>query len=169
MPAAAKTAAPVETVDLALAERRLGVTLSLEENPMLYLFLICYDPTRERRPDEPASRQAEHAALEAELRQEGVFVAGAALMPPAIVPPVIVRDGKRVPATEGPFAESRELLGGFFIIDCNDDDDAARQASRIPTDSRSWIRAQRIPLYHPGSGTKHDADMQALERGGAER
>jgi len=129
---------------------------------MLYLFLICYDPTLERRSDEPASLQAEHAALEAELQAEGIFVAGAALMPPAVVPPVIVRDGKRV-TTAGPFTESRELLGGFFIIDCKDDDDAARQAARIPTNSRSWIRAQRIPLYHPGSGRRRDADLRAIE------
>ena len=129
---------------------------------MLYLFLICYDPARERRPGEPASLQPQHAALEAALKDEGVFVAGAALMPPAIVPPVIVRDGKRV-TTEGPFTEARELIGGFFIIECSDDDDAARQAARIPADSRSWIRAQQIPLYHAGSGPRHDAGMQALE------
>ena len=116
---------------------------------MLYMFLICYDPTLERRQDEPASLQPQHAALEQELRAEGVYVTGGALMPPNIVPAVIVRDGKRMASTEGPYAESRELVGGFFIIDCKGDDDAARQAARIPTNSRSWINAQRIPLYRP--------------------
>lgn len=129
---------------------------------MLYLFLICYDPTRQRRDDEPASRQAEHAALEAQLKDEGVFVSGGALMPPAVVAPIIVREGKRV-TTEGPFTEARELLGGFFIIDCKDAEDAAQQAARIPTDSRSWIRAQQIPLYHSADATnQRDADAASL-------
>jgi hypothetical protein len=66
--------------------------------------------------------------------------------------------------TEGPFTESRELLGGFFIIDCKDGEDAARQAARIPTDSRSWIRAQQIPLYHTNDATnQRDVDMQSLD------
>jgi len=116
---------------------------------MLYMFLICYNPTIPPAPGEPASRQAEHARLERELRAEGVYVSGAAMMPPAAKPIVRLRGGK-VETLDGPFAESKELIGGYFIIDVKDPADIPAYAARIPVDShRSWIDVQQIVLFHP--------------------
>jgi hypothetical protein len=112
---------------------------------MLYMLLICYDPTVERTPAEPASLQPQHAALEQEMRTEGIFVSGGALMPPEIAPRVRVRRGNVV---DGPFAETKELLGGYYVVECADAADAARQAARIPVDSRSWIEIRQLPLFH---------------------
>jgi hypothetical protein len=112
---------------------------------MLYLLLICYDPTVDRASSEPASLQPQHAAVEQEMRAEGIFVSGGALMPPEIVPPVRVRHGRVV---DGPFVETKELLGGYYVLECADASDAARQAARIPVDSRSWIEIRQMPLFH---------------------
>ncbi len=112
---------------------------------MLYLLLICYDPTAERLPSEPASLQPQHAAIEREMRAEGIFFSGAGLMPPELAAPVRVRRGATV---DGPFAETKEVVGGYYIVECADAGDAAKQAARIPVDSRSWIEARQIVLFH---------------------
>ena len=114
---------------------------------MLYLLLICYDPTAERRASEPASLQPQHAAVEREMRAEGIFVSGAGLMPPEFVTPVRVRRGAAA-SIDGPFAETKELVGGYYVVECKDAADAAKQAARIPVDSRSWIEARQIALFH---------------------
>ena len=111
---------------------------------MLYQLLICYDPTAEKSPDDPPSQQAEHAALEKAMRAEGIFVSFSGLMPPEYAAPVRVRAGKVV---DGPFAETKELIGGYYIVECKDAADAAKQAARVPVDSRGWIEARQIGYF----------------------
>jgi hypothetical protein len=114
---------------------------------MLHMFLICYDPTVPLRPDEPKSLQPQHQAVEMEMRGEGIYASGGALVPPEMVPPVRVKDGKTL-ATDGPFAESKELLGGYYVVECADMEDAKRQAARIPVGSNAWIEIRPLFLYH---------------------
>jgi hypothetical protein len=114
---------------------------------MLYMLLICYSPAVERGPDEPRSLQPQHAALEGEMAAEGVYVSGAALMPPAVTPIVRVRGGKAT-TLDGRFAETKELLGGYYIVDCKDAAEAAKHAARIPVNSASWIDVMQMPLFH---------------------
>ena len=126
---------------------------------MLYMLLICYDPTLARAPSEPATLQPQHAAVEQEMRAEGIFVSGAGLMPPQIAPPVRVRDG--APTTlDGPFAETKELVGGYYVVECKDAADARKQAARIPVDSVSWIEVRQIALFH--ADTDHITGMPNL-------
>jgi hypothetical protein len=109
-----------------------------------YMFLICYDPTRP--PDPGPSRRPEHARVEAEMRAEGVYAGGAAMVPPEFVPPVRLRGGKVI---DGPFPETKELLGGYFVVECADADDALRQAARIPLGSNDWIEIRPLVMWHP--------------------
>lgn len=111
---------------------------------MLYILMINYDP---RIPFEGPLLQPEHAKLEAELRERGLFVSGAGLMPVEAGGSRRVRDGKQL-ATDGPFAETKEVLGGYYIVDCTEDE-AMEIASRIPVESRSWVDVRRIALFHP--------------------
>jgi hypothetical protein len=60
---------------------------------------------------------------------------------------VRVRNGNVV---DGPFAETKEVLGGYYVVECKDAADAATQAARIPVDSRSWVEIRQLPLYHAG-------------------
>ena len=110
---------------------------------MLYILLISYDPSL---PFEGPMLQPKHAELENELREKGLFVSGAGLMP-AEQGSVRVRDGK-VLKTEGPFAESKEVAGGYYIVDCSEEE-AIEIASRIPVEKRSWVDVRAIALFHP--------------------
>ncbi|MEX2245597.1 MAG: YciI family protein [Dehalococcoidia bacterium] len=115
---------------------------------MLYICMICYDPAVPRAADEPPSLQPEHADYERELRERGAYAGGAALMPVEITAPVRVRDGKVV-NTDGPFAETKEAIGGYYVIDCKDLDEAVACAAKIPVEKRGWIEVRPVVLWHP--------------------
>jgi hypothetical protein len=110
----------------------------------LYMLMINYDP---RLPFEGRILQPEHAKLEAELRERGLFVSGAGLMPVEAGGTFRMRDGKRI-ATDGPFAETKEVLGGYYMVDCSEEE-ALSIAARIPVEERSWVDVRRIALFHP--------------------
>ena len=73
----------------------------------------------------------EHRAYDAVLRENGHGILSAGLQPVLMTTTVRVRDGK-VFTTDGPFAETKEQLGGFFLINARDLDEAILVASRIP-------------------------------------
>jgi len=101
---------------------------------MKYMLLIHHDEQEWRRRSE-AERQlvfGEYMALRQELQSSGHHLAGAPLEPTSSATSVRVRDGKRL-VTDGPFAETREQLGGYVLINAKDLDEAIAIASRIPT------------------------------------
>lgn len=73
----------------------------------------------------------ESAQLAQELHSSGQYLSTAPLHPVATATSVRMRDGKRL-VTDGPFAETREQLGGFFLIEAKDLDEAISVAARIP-------------------------------------
>lgn len=73
----------------------------------------------------------ESTQLAQQLKSNGQYLASAPLHPVAMATSVRVRDGKPL-VTDGPFAETREQLGGFFLIDAPDLDEAIMIASQIP-------------------------------------
>ncbi len=82
----------------------------------------------------PALREvpdSECIACGEELRRDGRMLGGEALQPAAIATTVRVRNGK-VAITDGPFAETKEQLAGFYLIDAGDLDQAIRIAAKIP-------------------------------------
>jgi hypothetical protein len=88
--------------------------------------------------DEQALSEAEYehcyvesAQLAQELSAKGRYLDASPLHPVATATSVRVRDGKRV-VTDGPFAETREQLGGYYLIEANDLDEAIGVAERIP-------------------------------------
>ncbi|MEV4757110.1 YciI family protein [Micromonospora sp. NPDC049559] len=82
--------------------------------------------------DGPACDVEDWTAYDKELREAGVFVSGESLTDLVTATTVrIGQDGRRV-VTDGPFAESRELLGGFYVIDVPDLDVALDWAARCP-------------------------------------
>ena len=74
---------------------------------------------------------AESTALAHRLREKGQYLGASPLRPVATATSVRVRDGKRV-IIDGPFAETREQLGGYYLIDAKDLDEAIDIAGRIP-------------------------------------
>ena len=76
-------------------------------------------------------RDADCLAYDRSIRESGHCVASEALQPVATATTVRVRDG-RVSVTDGPFAETKEQLAGFYLIDAPDLDEALRIAAKIP-------------------------------------
>jgi hypothetical protein len=74
----------------------------------------------------------EYGAYSEELRASGAFVEGAPLQPTSTATTVSVRDGDRV-VTDGPFAETKEQLGGYYLVDVESLDDAIEWAGKIPS------------------------------------
>jgi hypothetical protein len=73
----------------------------------------------------------EYFSFTESVKASGNFVAGEALQPTATATTVRIRDGQRL-TTDGPFAETREQLGGFYLIEAKNIDEAIAVASRIP-------------------------------------
>jgi hypothetical protein len=71
-------------------------------------------------------------AVDEEYRKSGLVIASEALQPVHTASTVRVRNGK-VSVTDGPFAETKEQLGGFFLVEARDRDEALRMAARIPS------------------------------------
>jgi hypothetical protein len=116
---------------------------------MLFMASIIYYPSQERRADDPEDLQPAHAALEHELRQAGQYVAGAGLYPAQYYARRLVKDGEAFRVTDGPFAEAKEAIGGFFMFECENLDAATDIARRIPVDSRSFVEVRRVGIWSP--------------------
>jgi hypothetical protein len=97
---------------------------------MRYMLLI-YGEEGIQDNDEREACFAESAGLARELAEQGVFVSASPLHFVDRATSVQVRDDKRL-VTDGPFAETREQLGGYFIVDTENLDDAVAIAARIP-------------------------------------
>jgi hypothetical protein len=83
------------------------------------------------------------AALTRKLHEDGKYVGAGPLLPVSAATSVRVREGKRL-VTDGPFAETREQLGGYFLIDANDLDDAIEIAGRIPAARKGTIEIRPV-------------------------
>jgi hypothetical protein len=103
------------------------------EQPMQYLLLI-YNNEAEyaARPQaEVAAAMAEYGTFTQGIIQNGNYKGGERLRPVSTATTVRVRNGKTL-TTDGPFAETREQLGGYYVIDARDLDEATAIAARIP-------------------------------------
>ncbi|WP_176084857.1 YciI family protein [Martelella sp. HB161492] len=78
--------------------------------------------------------------------KDGVYVAGDALQPVATATTVRVRAGK-VETMDGPFAETKEQLGGFYILDCETLDEAIRYAAMIPHAETGSVEIRPIMVF----------------------
>jgi hypothetical protein len=100
---------------------------------MRYVLMICTDETTVQAlsPEEGAATLAEYQAFSEEMGRRGVLRGGERLRPTTDATTVRVRDGE-VLTSDGPFAETKEQIGGYFIVDCTDLDEAIEVASKIP-------------------------------------
>jgi hypothetical protein len=103
-----------------------------EENPMRYLLLIAEEPPAGQPTQaEIVATMGDYNAFGSWLRERGWNEGGEALQDVTTATTVSVRDGQRI-VTDGPYAETKEHLGGFYLIDVPSLDDAIEVASRIP-------------------------------------
>ena len=99
---------------------------------MQYALLIYTEEYPEAPSAEAAASEMEaYNAFGAHVRSRGAMKAGEALHPTSSATTVRVRDGRTI-STDGPFAETKEVLGGFYIVEAADLDEAIDYAARIP-------------------------------------
>jgi hypothetical protein len=109
---------------------------------MKYLLLIYMD---EKAMNQSEREQCYHDStnLAHDLHAGGQFLGASPLKPVATATSVRIREGKRL-LTDGPFAETREQLGGYFLIDANDLDAAIAVASRIPGAKKGTVEIRPV-------------------------
>jgi hypothetical protein len=118
---------------------------------MKYILLVHHPKETFNAPQDPADVAAGRA-YGAALHAAGVFVAGAGLEAPQNATSVSVRDGKRQ-VQDGPYAETKEFLAGFVIIDVPDLDAALEWAARNPSAAHTPIEVRPLGgFYFAGAG-----------------
>jgi hypothetical protein len=129
-----------------------------------YMLLIYGD---ERALDETEREQCyrESVQLAHQINSAGHYLAAAPLHPTSTAASVRVREGKRL-VTDGPFAETREQLGGYFLIDAWDRDEAIAIAARIPMARRGTVEVRPVIEIAglPQSSTATTTSAQSRER-----
>ena len=114
---------------------------------MKFLMLVCWDAESmdAQTEPEPADRPEEESFpwLD-DLQSRGIWVTGDQLAPPRRARSVRVRDGRAI-VTDGPFAETKEAVGGFDILECGSLEEAIEIASRHPVAQSGTIEVR--PLW----------------------
>lgn len=116
------------------------------EDLMKYALLIYYDESTQAEPGskEQVASLNEYMKFTAEINERGINLGGEALHATEAATTVRVRNGETL-TTDGPFAETKEALGGFYIIDVADLDEAIAVAAKLPG---SWYGSVEVrPVY----------------------
>ena len=116
---------------------------------MQYVLLIYgTEPTEAVPGDQMAAELEGYDAFTQHLRDRGAMLGGEALQPTATATTVRVLDGRTI-ATDGPFAETKETLGGFYLVEAADLDEAIAYGAMIPAAKHGSIEVR--PIWHYGA------------------
>jgi len=115
---------------------------------MQYLALIYSNEAQaaDRSDSDTAAMFAAYGAFTEEVKKAGVWVGGEALTPVSTATTVRVRNDKAL-MTDGPFAETKEQLGGYYLLECEDLDEALKWAAKIPTAKDGSIEVRPIMTF----------------------
>ncbi len=97
-------------------------------------------------PEEQQAMAKDYFAFDGAIKKAGVHAGGEALQPVATATTVQLRDGKQS-TTDGPFQETKEQLGGYYLLDCKDLDEALGWAAKIPTAKWGSIEVRPVLSY----------------------
>lgn len=116
---------------------------------MQYLLMIYSDESIQQSmtPERQGKYMADYGTFTQGIIETGEFKAGDALQPVASATSVRVRDGK-VLLTDGPFAETREQLGGYYLVEADNLDRAIAIAAQIPTAQHGTIEVRPIMVFN---------------------
>ncbi|MFL5298004.1 MAG: YciI family protein [Phenylobacterium sp.] len=118
---------------------------------MKYLCLVYFAPgaLADLSDEEREALDRESLAYDAELARRGHFIAASALRGPATAKTLRPRGAKRI-VTDGPFTETKEVLGGFVFVEARDEDEAIEIASLIPVGRYAAIEVRPEFDFAPG-------------------
>jgi hypothetical protein len=111
-----------------------------------YMLLIYDDLSSSPAPDSPEAQKefAEYGTFTEEIRSNGQFVSGAPLQTTDTATTVRVDGGGETVLSDGPFAETKEWLAGYYLLDCPDLDTATAQAAKIPAARHGSIEVRPV-------------------------
>ena len=129
---------------------------------MKFLALIYNDESMyaDAKPEDIAATFAAHGAFAGAAGPAGALEGGHGLQPTATATTVRVRDDERM-LTDGPYAETKEQLGGYYLLECKDLDDALNWAARIPEAKTGAIEVRPIMDYAALEGQAAGAESAA--------
>jgi hypothetical protein len=113
---------------------------------MKYALLIYGNEQASFTDAEAAAEYEAYNQFTKEIVDRGLMQGGEALQPTSTATTVQIRDGERL-TTDGPFAETKEQLGGFYLVDCKDLDEAIEVAARIPGARNGSIEVRPVMAY----------------------
>ncbi len=128
---------------------------------MQYALLI-YDETTANPPTEPPDPATwdktvdDYNAFTKAISDAGIYKGGEALQPNPTATTVRVRDGETI-TTDGPFAETKEGLGGFYLLECADLDEALGWAAKCPGASYGSVEVRPVLDFAPGMALEPQA------------
>jgi hypothetical protein len=125
---------------------------------MKFLLLLYGDESQwaNASPEEIQKDLDAYAAFGQESTEAGVFIAGEGLEATNSATTVRVRAGETV-LSDGPFAETREQLGGFYLLECRDLDEAARWAAKIPAAHGGSVEIRPVMNYEAYGSQQPDS------------
>lgn len=122
-----------------------------KEDGVRYLLLIYTDEASapDAPPDDPEAMLKPWWEYNEWLQEKGWYLGGDALQPTATATTVRERDGQ-ILTSDGPFAETKEQLGGYYMIECENLDQAIEAASRVPAVDRGSIEIRPVMEFPEG-------------------
>jgi hypothetical protein len=115
---------------------------------MKYVLTIYTDEQAwaDQTPDDVKAMMDAYGEFGQAVEEAGVIVTGDGLQPTSTATTVRVRDGERL-LTDGPFAETKEQLGGFYVLECKDLDEAIKWAAKIPGAQTGSVEVRPVMDY----------------------
>jgi hypothetical protein len=129
---------------------------------MKFLALIYDDESRwtDATPEQIAATFQAHGEFGEAAGEAGVYAGGEGLEPTATATTLRVRDGERM-LTDGPYAETKEQLGGYYLLECKDLDEALAWAARIPEAKSGAVEVRPVIDYAAMDGATSDGAESA--------
>lgn len=112
---------------------------------MQYLLMIYTSEQQDaqRTPEQQEANMSDYFTFTNEVREAGIMLAGDALHPTTTATTVRVRNGQ-IASTDGPFAETKEQLGGYYLLNCESLDEAIQWAAKIPAAKDGSIEVRPV-------------------------
>ena len=129
---------------------------------MKYLLLLYGDESQwtNASPEDVQGEMEAYEKFGAEVMQAGAFISGEGLEATNAATTLRIRDGETV-LTDGPFAETREQLGGFYLLECRDLDEAVAWAKKLPSAYSGSVEIRPVMNYEAYGYEAPDSEAAA--------
>jgi hypothetical protein len=138
------------------------VKTTTRRSPMKYLLALIGDESRfaDMTPEQMQENMKHWDAFTSDAIEAGVHLGGEGLQPSATATTVEIQESGDPIVSDGPFAETKEQLGGFYLLDCKDLDDALAWAKKIPLPGGT-VEVRPVMDYEAVGSEVHSSEAEA--------